>query len=243
MCGTTARQARKIPVRSMSIVCCHCSRDISINGASARIPAELTRMSMRPWAARTSCTAASTDAWACDVQGYRAGCTDGFGCLLGRLGAAVGDHDGRSLDAEGLGDRRADPSGATDDERHLAGQDWPNGAHGVLTGGIRSPCDSVRAAARWGVSPKLSGLRRDASPMTRTEVLSDEMWAQIEPVLPALKGSMGRPMRQHRPLVEGRSTATGQVSPGVICRRSSVRGRRCGSGITASPPMAPGTRF
>ena len=112
---------------------------------------------MRPWAARTSCTAASTDAWACDVQGYRAGCTDGFGCLLGRLGAAVGDHDGRSLDAEGLGDRRADPSGATDDERHLAGQDWPNGAHGVLTGGIRSPCDSVRAAARWGVSPKLSG--------------------------------------------------------------------------------------
>ena len=29
------------------------------------------------------------------------------------------------------------------------------------------------------------------------------MWAQIEPVLPALKGSMGRPMREHRPLVEG----------------------------------------
>ena len=39
--------------------------------------------------------------------------------------------------------------------------------------------------------------------MTRTEVLSDEMWAQIEPVLPALKGSMGRPMVEHRPLVEG----------------------------------------
>ena len=38
--------------------------------------------------------------------------------------------------------------------------------------------------------------------MTRTEVLSDEMWAQIEPVLPALKGLMGRPMREHRPLVE-----------------------------------------
>ena len=29
------------------------------------------------------------------------------------------------------------------------------------------------------------------------------MWARIEPVLPALKGSMGRPMRGHRPLVEG----------------------------------------
>jgi transposase len=39
--------------------------------------------------------------------------------------------------------------------------------------------------------------------MTRTEVLSDQMWAQIEPVLPALKGPMGRPMGEHRPLVEG----------------------------------------
>jgi transposase len=39
--------------------------------------------------------------------------------------------------------------------------------------------------------------------MTRTEVLSDEMWARIEPVLPPVKGSMGRPMRQHRLLVEG----------------------------------------
>jgi transposase len=39
--------------------------------------------------------------------------------------------------------------------------------------------------------------------MTRTEVLSDEMWARIEPVLPALKGSMVRPMGEHRPLVEG----------------------------------------
>ena len=39
--------------------------------------------------------------------------------------------------------------------------------------------------------------------MTRTEVLTDQMWARIEPVLPALKGAMGRPMREHRPLVEG----------------------------------------
>jgi transposase len=39
--------------------------------------------------------------------------------------------------------------------------------------------------------------------MTRTEVLSDEMWARIEPVLPRVKGPMGRPMREHRPLVEG----------------------------------------
>jgi transposase len=39
--------------------------------------------------------------------------------------------------------------------------------------------------------------------MTRTAVLSDEMWARIEPVLPPVKGAMGRPMRDHRSLVEG----------------------------------------
>ena len=39
--------------------------------------------------------------------------------------------------------------------------------------------------------------------MTRAEVLSDEMWARIESVLPPVKGLMGRPMRAHRPLIEG----------------------------------------
>ena len=34
-------------------------------------------------------------------------------------------------------------------------------------------------------------------------VLSDEMWARIEPILPPVKGAMGRPMREHRSLVEG----------------------------------------
>jgi transposase len=29
------------------------------------------------------------------------------------------------------------------------------------------------------------------------------MWARIEPLLPPLKGAMGKPMRPHRPLVEG----------------------------------------
>jgi transposase len=29
------------------------------------------------------------------------------------------------------------------------------------------------------------------------------MWARIEPVLPPVKGAMGRPMRDHRALVEG----------------------------------------
>ena len=39
--------------------------------------------------------------------------------------------------------------------------------------------------------------------MTRTALLSDEMWAQVEKVLPPAKGAMGRPMRDHRVLVEG----------------------------------------
>jgi transposase len=39
--------------------------------------------------------------------------------------------------------------------------------------------------------------------MSRTVVLSDEMWARVEPVLPPMKGAMGRPMVDHRRLVEG----------------------------------------
>ena len=39
--------------------------------------------------------------------------------------------------------------------------------------------------------------------MTRSAVLTDEMWSRIEPVLPPVKGRMGRPMRDHRSLVEG----------------------------------------
>ena len=39
--------------------------------------------------------------------------------------------------------------------------------------------------------------------MTRAAVLSDEMWAQIEPLLPPVTGYHGRPMREHRALVEG----------------------------------------
>ena len=39
--------------------------------------------------------------------------------------------------------------------------------------------------------------------MTREPVLSDAMWARIEPLLPSVKGARGRPMRDHRELVEG----------------------------------------
>ena len=39
--------------------------------------------------------------------------------------------------------------------------------------------------------------------MTTIPLLSDEQWAVIEPLLPLAKGEMGRPMRDHRPVVEG----------------------------------------
>ncbi len=34
-------------------------------------------------------------------------------------------------------------------------------------------------------------------------MLTDEQWAQIEPLLPPQKGPMGPPFRPHRPVVEG----------------------------------------
>jgi transposase len=39
--------------------------------------------------------------------------------------------------------------------------------------------------------------------MTRSAVLSDQMWARIEPVLPPPQGPMGRPMTPHRKVIEG----------------------------------------
>ena len=39
--------------------------------------------------------------------------------------------------------------------------------------------------------------------MSRTRVLTDEMWDRVESLLPPCKGAMGRPMRDHRLLVEG----------------------------------------
>ena len=39
--------------------------------------------------------------------------------------------------------------------------------------------------------------------MSRGSVLTDEVWARIEPLLPPVKGPMGPPFRPHRPVVEG----------------------------------------
>jgi transposase len=39
--------------------------------------------------------------------------------------------------------------------------------------------------------------------MSRTAVLSDADWARIEPLLPSSDGCVGRPVRDHRQVVEG----------------------------------------
>lgn len=39
--------------------------------------------------------------------------------------------------------------------------------------------------------------------MSTILVLSDAQWARIEPLLPPVKGPMGKPMTPHRPVVEG----------------------------------------
>ena len=39
--------------------------------------------------------------------------------------------------------------------------------------------------------------------MSRTAVLSDVVWEQIEPLLPSSDGRRGRPFRDHRQVVEG----------------------------------------
>ena len=39
--------------------------------------------------------------------------------------------------------------------------------------------------------------------MVRAGVLSDEMWARVEPLLPCSDGRAGRPFRNHRQVIEG----------------------------------------
>jgi transposase len=39
--------------------------------------------------------------------------------------------------------------------------------------------------------------------MSTTAMLTDAQWARIEPLLPPVKGPMGKPFTPHRPVVEG----------------------------------------
>jgi transposase len=51
--------------------------------------------------------------------------------------------------------------------------------------------------------PNLGVVGVDGRPMTRTEVLADVDWVQLEPLLPSSAGVRGRPFRDHRQVLEG----------------------------------------
>jgi len=67
--------------------------------------------------------------------------------------------------------------------------------------------------------------------MSRFQVLSDSQWLLIEDLLPVRTGKKGRPFRDARQMSKELSIAIGVGSLGVMCRRSSGRGRRSGHGI------------
>ena len=73
--------------------------------------------------------------------------------------------------------------------------------------------------------------------MSRTAVLTDEMWARIEPVLPALKGPMGRPMKDHRLLVEG---AIYRYRTGIPWRDLPDEFGAVADRVEAASPVQPG---
>lgn len=68
-------------------------------------------------------------------------------------------------------------------------------------------------------------------------VLSDEMWARIEPGLPPLKGPMGRPFTPHRNVIEGAiyRLRTGGFWRWVICYRQQHRPRVVAAVATYAP--------
>ncbi len=61
MPGSTQRVTTKVPRRCVAIISSHTATAIVSTGASVTKPALLTRMSMRPNAARTRSTIARTD--------------------------------------------------------------------------------------------------------------------------------------------------------------------------------------
>src|ERR1051325_8707530 len=63
MCGSTARQQWKTPVRFVSMTSCHCSTDISATGVKTPTPALLIRMSMPPKRSAAALKARSTSSY------------------------------------------------------------------------------------------------------------------------------------------------------------------------------------
>src|SRR5680860_1625636 len=79
--------------------------------------------------------------------------------------------------------------------------------------------------------------------MSRTRVLTDEMWAQIEPLRPDRTPQRGGRWIEHRPVLEAICSAGGSAPGrrGGTSRPVSLRGRRFGTASTCGPRTAPGT--
>ena len=77
---------------------------------------------------------------------------------------------------------------------------------------------------------------RDGRRMS-SAVLTDEMWARVEPLLPPLKGPMGSSFRPHRAILE-RMIYFGRTGLRGTCRASSVHGKLCTAGSAPGPRTA-----
>ncbi len=77
--------------------------------------------------------------------------------------------------------------------------------------------------------------------MATISLLTDEQWVLIEPLLPPVKGAMGRPGREHRPVVEG---AIYRLEAGIPWRDLPAEfgaWQTVHAGTPAGPGTAPGT--
>ncbi|QIS02190.1 transposase [Nocardia brasiliensis] len=74
----------------------------------------------------------------------------------------------------------------------------------------------------------------------RYRVLTDKQWELLELLLPKSDGQVGRNFANNRLVVEGMLFRLRTGGSGGTCRRRSVCGRRCGSGIAAMSVTGPG---
>src|ERR1700712_1237299 len=76
---------------------------------------------------------------------------------------------------------------------------------------------------------------REAGGVSRKQLLTDEQWALVEPLLPPQRSGRGRPMRDHRQVVEGviyryRCGIAWRDLPAVVVRSVA-------DGVEAAPPL------
>lgn len=76
--------------------------------------------------------------------------------------------------------------------------------------------------------------------MSDRDVITDEMWTWIEPLLPSSAGRRGRPSATTGWCSKGSAGGCGPVRRGGTCRIGSARGRPCGRGSIGGRRTGPG---